>query len=66
MVAWISSKTVHYINDVLMTTENHDSSQQTDIICLDYEKAFDKVPYNFLFGKLEHYGVRGYIMSLKL
>jgi hypothetical protein len=33
--------------------------QQTDVILLDFAKAFDKVPHNRLLYKLDHYGIRG-------
>ena len=36
---------------------------QVDAILLDFEKAFDKVPYSRLLNKLDFYGVRGNINS---
>jgi hypothetical protein len=32
---------------------------QTDLIILDFSKAFDKVPHNKLLMKMENYGIRG-------
>jgi hypothetical protein len=32
---------------------------QTDMIILDFSKAFDKVPHARLLGKLSHYGIQG-------
>ena len=36
-----------------------DDKGQTDVVLLDFSKAFDKVPYKRLLHKLDHYGVRG-------
>ena len=36
-----------------------DKSVQTDMIILDFSKAFDKVPHKRLLGKIAFYGVRG-------
>ncbi|KAK3083079.1 hypothetical protein FSP39_013376 [Pinctada imbricata] len=37
---------------------NIEEGHQTDIILLDFAKAFDKVPHTRLLHKLEYYGVR--------
>ena len=39
--------------------KNLDSKGQTDIILLDFSKAFDKVPHQRLLHKLHHYGITG-------
>ena len=33
--------------------------KQTDLILLDFSKAFDKVTHEKLIQKLHHYGIRG-------
>ena len=33
--------------------------RQTNVIIMDFTKAFDKVPYRRLFFKLDYYGIRG-------
>lgn len=39
--------------------ENLHKGIQTDLIILDFSKAFDKVPHNKLLMKMENYGIRG-------
>ena len=36
-----------------------DSGIQTDMVVLDFSKAFDRVPHQRLMRKLHHYGIRG-------
>ena len=35
---------------------------QTDVILMDFSKAFDKVPHQRLLRKLHHYGIRGDVL----
>lgn len=43
--------------------KNHDNGKPTDVIYLDYEKAFDRVPVRRLIHKLEHLGIRGKLLA---
>jgi hypothetical protein len=43
------------INDIANSIDNR---KQTDVILLDFSKAFDKVPHRRLMNKLHHYGIR--------
>jgi hypothetical protein len=38
--------------------QNMEEGDQTDIILLDFAKAFDKVPHDRLLHQMEFYGVR--------
>ena len=39
--------------------QNYEDKIQTDLIVLDFSKAFDVVPHQRLLHKLDHYGIRG-------
>ena len=57
-------RTGHSCETQLLTTlddlaYNLNSGFQTDLVLLDFKKAFDKVPHHRLCYKLAHYGIRG-------
>jgi hypothetical protein len=35
------------------------AGKQTDVIIMDFAKAFDKVSHGLLVHKLDHFGIRG-------
>ena len=44
-------------------TQNLDKKLETDIIYLDFAKAFDTVPHNRLLSKLSHAGISGKLLT---
>ena len=42
-------------------TSAMDKGTQTDMVVLDFSKAFDRVPHKRLLQKLHHYGIRGHL-----
>ena len=54
-------------SQLLITTDefiqNFESKTQTDVVVLDFSKAFDVVPHQRLLHKLDHYGIRGTILN---
>lgn len=47
---------LEFVDDV---TVNMEDGKQTDILTMDFSKAFDKVSHSLLLHKLDHYGIRG-------
>ena len=52
----------------LITTAEHlarnlDHGKQTDVLLLDFSKAFDTAPHKRLLKKLDHYGIRGQLLK---
>ena len=47
------------LNTIDDLAKNLDDRKQTDVILLDFSKAFDKVPHHHLCLKLSHYSIRG-------
>ena len=47
---------IEFIDDVSLNMEN---GKQTDILVMDFSKAFDKVSHSLLTNKLHHYGIQG-------
>ena len=44
-------------------TQSYDNREETDIIYMDFSKAFDSVAHQRLLFKLAHYGINGYIKN---
>ena len=44
--------------------KSFDERKSTDVIFLDFEKAFDSVPHNPLLVKLKNYGIKGQLLWL--
>ena len=54
-MAFANLDLIEFIDDV---TRNLDDGKQTDVLIMDFSKAFDKVSHNLLIHKLKH-GIRG-------
>ena len=48
------------VNDLV---ENPNTGNQTDVILLEFSKAFDKFPHNRLCQKLHHLGIIGPLLT---
>lgn len=57
------SVVTNLLTSVNQWTTWHDRGEPTDVIYLDYAKAFDKVPHKRLLLKLEHLGIRGKLLT---
>ena len=44
-------------------TQSYDLGESTDVIYLDFTKAFDTVAHQRLIAKLDHSGIRGHLLT---
>jgi retron-type reverse transcriptase len=49
-----ASQIISLIHDL---TQNNDKNIQTDLIIMDFAKAFDKVPHKRLLYKMKYFGI---------
>ena len=53
-----------YLSDIVSQCyDNLNCKKHTFLILLDIRKAFDTVNHNILLNKLNHYGIRGMLMT---
>ena len=54
---------VQFVHDIISNLDGamNLGHEQTDLIIMDFARAFDKVPHRRLFQKLNYYGIRGTI-----
>ena len=50
-----------FVHDIISNLDGavNRRHKQTELIIMDFAKAFDKVPHRRLLHKLEYYGIRG-------
>ncbi len=53
------STTIQLINVIDLITTNLDNKVDTDVVFMDFQKAFDTVPHSRLICKLNHFGING-------
>ena len=57
------STIIQLINTTTDWANTLSSKGQTDIIFLDFSKAFDKISYKFILSRLHYYGIRNHTLS---
>ena len=55
------SQLLDLIDDITINMEN---GEQTDVLVMDFSKAFDKMCHSLLVNKLHHYGIRSRVKKL--
>ena len=52
---------VQFVHDIISNLDGavNPGHKQTDLIIMDFAKAFDKVPHRRLLHKLDYYGIKG-------
>ena len=53
------SQLIMTVNDLALSLDNR---SQTDMIIMDFSKAFDSVPHNCLLLKLNHFGIQNNLL----
>ena len=55
------TRLVQFVHDIISNLDGamNRGHKQTDLIIMDFAKAFDKVPHRRLLHKLDYYGIRG-------
>ena len=55
------SQLVQFVHDIISNLDGamNRGHKQTDLIIMDFAKAFNKVPHRRLLHKLDYYGIRG-------
>jgi len=56
VIAHVKTQLISLFQDLSL---NYDNDIQTDLISLDFAKAFDTVPHQRLLYKLQWYGIQG-------
>jgi hypothetical protein len=51
------------VQHLQVSTANSDKNIQTDLIIMDFAKAFDKVPHQRLLYKLKFYGIKNQTLT---
>ena len=57
------NKFISFIEFMEGITSDLDSGNSLDLVYLDFEKAFDKVPYRRLSKKVEAHGIGGFVLQ---
>ena len=52
------SQLIGFVDEV---TDDLEKEKQTDVLVMDFSKAFDKVSHSLLIHKLSHYGITGHV-----
>ena len=60
-MVFVQDGAVRLVTMIHDLTSAMEKGTQTDMVVLDFSKAFDRVPHKRLLQKLHHYGIRGHL-----